>query len=426
MAALRVLFVSGSVGLGHVTRDLAIASELRCQSPHVQLSWVAAGPALEVLRLAGEDVLPEAAGYGDYLEEGAVDELAGSPFAANVVRTAMAARRTWQANAQLLARLTREGAFDLVIGDETYELSLALAADPRPRGFRYVMLVDFFGVEAGSWRPAERYACRQLNRAWVGADRRLFSGGEDSCLFVGEVEDVPERRLGLGLPKRRQHARRHYQFVGYALPFEPAGYLDRAHVRAQLGYDERPLIVASLGGTSLGRGLLQLCADAYPLIKRRLPKARLVLVCGPRVAPRSLKAGEDVEVRGFVPDLFAHLAASDLAIVQGGGTTTLELTALRRPFLYFPLEGHFEQALVAARLARHRAGVRLRFSETTPERLAEEVVAHLGEEVDCAAVPLDGARRAARLILSLVGSRDDARARPAAGSPFQPFRRPTR
>ena len=31
-----VLFVSGSIGLGHVTRDLAIAAELRRQRPDVR------------------------------------------------------------------------------------------------------------------------------------------------------------------------------------------------------------------------------------------------------------------------------------------------------------------------------------------------------------------------------------------------------
>ena len=65
--------------------------------------------------------------------------------------------------------------------------------------------------------------------------------------------------------------------------------------------------------------------------------------------------------------------------MQGGGTTTLELTALGRPFLYFPLQGHFEQEVaVSERLARHRAGTKMRFSETTPGSLAETVVAHLG------------------------------------------------
>ena len=44
-----------------------------------------------------------------------------------------------------------------------------------------------------------------------------------------------------------------------------------------------------------------------------------------------------------MPDLYRHLAACDLAVVQGGLTTAMELTASRRPFIYFPLKHHFEQ-----------------------------------------------------------------------------------
>jgi hypothetical protein len=77
-----------------------------------------------------------------------------------------------------------------------------------------------------------------------------------------------------------------------------------------------------------------------------------------------------------------------LAVVQGGGTTTLELTALRRPFTYFPLEGHFEQNLVVAkRLARHGAGERLLYSETMPEMLAETVIGQLGREASWPPIP---------------------------------------
>jgi len=95
-----------------------------------------------------------------------------------------------------------------------------------------------------------------------------------------------------------------------------------------------------------------------------------------------------------------------VAIVQGGGTTTLELTALRRPFIYFPLEDHFEQNLVVAkRLARHGAGERLIYSETTPERLAEALVGQLGREASWLAIPTNGARRAAELINNLAEPR---------------------
>ena len=55
-------------------------------------------------------------------------------------------------------------------------------------------------------------------------------------------------------------------------------------------------------------------------------------------------------------DLYRHLAACDLAIVQGGLTTAMELTANQRPFIYFPLKHHFEQNLhVRHRLGRYRA-----------------------------------------------------------------------
>jgi UDP:flavonoid glycosyltransferase YjiC (YdhE family) len=113
-----------------------------------------------------------------------------------------------------------------------------------------------------------------------------------------------------------------------------------------------------------------------------------------------------VEVRGYVPRLYEHFAACDLAIVQGGGTTTLELTALRRPFIYFPLEGLFEQNLVVAkRLARHGAGERMLYSETAPEKLAEAAVEQLGREASWPPIPTDGARRSAELINELLGTR---------------------
>jgi pimeloyl-ACP methyl ester carboxylesterase len=41
--------------------------------------------------------------------------------------------------------------------------------------------------------------------------------------------------------------------------------------------------------------------------------------------------------RAYVHELYRHLAACDLAVVQGGLTTCMELTANRRPFLYLPL-----------------------------------------------------------------------------------------
>src|SRR5262249_47106066 len=110
-----------------------------------------------------------------------------------------------------------------------------------------------------------------------------------------------------------------------------------------------------------------------------------------------------VEVRAFVPDLFKHHAAVDLAIVQGGLTTTMELAALRTPFLYLPLRHHFEQQLhVARRLDRLGAGVRLDYDSTSPGALGAAMLEQLGKPVRSAEVTLDGTDRAARLIAELL------------------------
>ena len=69
----------------------------------------------------------------------------------------------------------------------------------------------------------------------------------------------------------------------------------------------------------------------------------MVAVAGPRIDPASLPQIDGVEVHAYVDGLYRHLAAADVAVVQGGLTTCMELTASRRPFLYFPLRGHFEQ-----------------------------------------------------------------------------------
>ena len=97
------------------------------------------------------------------------------------------------------------------------------------------------------------------------------------------------------------------------------------------------------------------------------------------------------------------LAACDLAVVQGGLTTTMELTAAQRPFLYFPLRHHCEQRFhVAHRLDRYRAGRRMDFDQATPDVIAQAIAEEIGREVDYRPVETNGARLAAQRIAELL------------------------
>jgi UDP-N-acetylglucosamine:LPS N-acetylglucosamine transferase len=397
---LRVLFVSGSLGLGHVTRDLAIAAELRRREPSLEILWFAGPPASGYLRAAGERLVEEAAGHAD--DTAHVERIAGE-FGANIARYTLSATMAWARDAVLTLRAARRHRCDLVLGDEAYEAAILFSLLPRRLRPPFVNMYDFVGLDAASDRLTERALVALYNLVWAFCNRRLSAGEVRRSLFLGVPEDVPERALGPFLPGRRREAERFYTFVGYALPFDAEQWRDRARLRTELGYGPEPLVVASVGGAAVGGALLELCGQAFPLMRRRLPALRMVLVCGPRIEPASLRVPEAVDRHAFVPDLYKHFAVSDLAIVQAGGTTTLELTALRRPFIYFPLEGHCEQEIdVAARLARHGAGFKMRYSATDPALLADAALQRMTTTPSYPPPAMDGAAAAAEAVLAVL------------------------
>jgi UDP:flavonoid glycosyltransferase YjiC (YdhE family) len=81
----------------------------------------------------------------------------------------------------------------------------------------------------------------------------------------------------------------------------------------------------------------------------------------------------------------------------------MELTAAKRPFLYFPLGHHFEQCFhVHHRLGRYGAGRRMDYRTATPDSIADAIAAEVGREVSYLDVERDGARRAAEMIAELL------------------------
>src|SRR3954451_21893725 len=124
---------------------------------------------------------------------------------------------------------------------------------------------------------------------------------------------------------------------------------------------------------------------------------------GPRIDPASLPTPAGVEGRGWLPDLHRLLAAADVALVQGGLTTTMELTTAGRPFVYVPLRHHFEQNIhVRHRLDQYGAGGRGPGGGETPERLADELAGLLGRTPPNRPGETDGAARAAELLADLL------------------------
>lgn len=402
----RILYISGSIGLGHVMRDLAIAAEMRRMCPGVEIEWLAGPPASDVLVAEGEKLAPRQPEYRCDTELAeAVSHNGRLSLTTYVFRALLA----WVHNTRVIKQSALEGEFDVIAGNETYEILVTnqLGIHRLP-SIPFVMMYDFLGMEVTSRNVLERLGAWIINVLWANA-WRVTSRRQNTALFFGELEDIPDRAFGFLLANRRVYADKYLEILGYPMPFDLAAVPSRDALRHELGYSSDPLVICTIGGTSVGHELLELCGRTYPLLVERIPGLQMVIVAGPRIDPASLDLPEGIDRRGMVPKLWRHLAACDLAIVQGGGATTLELEALRVPFLFFPLKNQAEQEVtIANRLARHGAGVRMDLASTSHEELAGIIAANIGVGVSYPNIPVEGCRLAAARILEHAEMRNSA------------------
>lgn len=397
----RALFISSPIGLGHTQRDVAIARELRAVHPDLQIDWLAQHPVTRVLEAEGEAIHPASRHLAS---ESAHIECESAEHDLHCFQAIRRMDEILVANFMLFHDIVREGSYDLVVGDEAWEVDYYLHENPAEKRAPYVWLTDFVG-----WLPMpdggdhEAFLTRDYNAEMI---EHIASQPQvrDRAIFVGNPDDIVPERFGHDLPMIREWTEQNFDFAGYVTGFDPAGLGDRTALRHELGYrDDERVCIVSVGGSGVGGHLLRKVMAAYPEAKRREPGLRMIVVAGPRIDPASLPAAPDLEVVPFVHNLYRHFAACDLAVVQGGLTTSMELTASRRPFLYFPLRHHFEQNHhVRHRLERYGAGRCMDFDAATPDVVAETIAGEIGREVAYQPVETNGARRAAELIAELL------------------------
>jgi len=397
----RALYVSSPIGLGHVRRDLAIAAELRARHPELQIDWLAQHPVTLVLEERGERVHPASRWLAS--ESSHIESEAGE-HDLNAFHAIRRMDEILVANFMVYHDLVSDEPYDLWIVDEGWDVDYFLHENPELKRAPYAWLTDFVG-----WLPMpdggdrERALTADYNAEMIEQIAR-FPSLRDRSVFVGNAADVVPDTFGGGLPLIRDWVEQNYQFSGYISGISPVGLADREAIRAELGYraDEKVCVV-TVGGSGVGTDLLRRVIAAFPAARRLVPGLRMVVVTGPRIDPACLPSHGGLEVHGYVHDLYRHLAACDLGVVQGGLTTTMELTASQRPFIYVPLRHHFEQNFhVRHRLAQYGAGRYMDYEEAEPETLAAAIAAEIARPVSYRPVETDGAVRAAACLAELI------------------------
>ncbi|MDX2089300.1 MAG: alpha/beta fold hydrolase [Kofleriaceae bacterium] len=419
----RVLYLSSPIGLGHARRDVAIASSLRELVPNLEVDWLTQSPVDKILGPRGEKMLAESKhliSEIDHFDAHTVDHCQPAFPVLRNMDTIMVN------NFHVFLECMDAKQYDLVIADEGWEVDHFLHEHPEMKRAPFVWTTDVVGMQATAApgepfdpsqpgvgdRAYEERMVTDFNYEYISRLER-FRHVRDLSLFIGEREDIPDVSLGTGLPTVRDHCDEFYKNSGYVLGFDPKVEISRrAEIREELGYgkDEKVVIVA-VGGMAAGRNLLRKAIDAFPYVKRDIPGLRMIIVGGPRIAPESLYTGElpdGLEITGFVHNLYRHMAVCDLAVVHGGLTQTMDLTATGVPFIVIPYLRQFEQQIwVRHRLMNYGAMQYLDYRDLRkpegPQQLAFAMTTELKKGHVRNYKPVaDNALRAAKLIVPLL------------------------
>ncbi len=392
----RALYLSSPIGLGHARRDVAIADELRTLHPDLEIDWLAQHPVTDVLEARGERVHPASAWLAS---ESAHIEAEAASTTCTPSRPSAGWTRSWWPTSWSSTTWSRPSEYDLVIGDEAWDVDHFLHENPELKRTAFAWMTDFVG-----WLPMPD-----------GGEREAFLTADYNAEMIEHVARFPRAARPLDLRRRpgRHRARRVRagpagsirEWTERALRLRrlrhrlrPRGARATApQLRRELGYraDERVCVV-TVGGSGVGEAAAAPGDRGVPGGARAaVPGLRMVVVTGTADRPGGPARAAASEVRAYVPDCYRHLVA---ARPRGRpGRADHHHGADRQPAAVplLPAGHHFEQnfhVAPPARPLRRRAGA-WTTRPRTRTRIAEAIATEIDREVDYR--PVEPRRRGA-------------------------------
>ena len=335
-----ITFFTSPIGLGHATRDIAIAEELKT----------------DILFVSGEDasILLSRKGFK------ALDVYKPKKFIVESGQLRHAFKwlllyYLYYKKCKTIAKEILENRNELMISDEDFA-SIAVAEE---KDQRRVLITDI--TESHFTAGPASVVEKKMNKSMHNIMQRC------DYVIIPEIGDDKDNICYVGPVVRRASA-------------------DRNTLRKQFCFEKNTILVSG-GGTDAGRYLVQKAIEVHCQIQSKLD-SELIIVSGP-----SLKLPDSQEYRnlGFINNMHDLVYAADLVISLAGRSTIDESTAYGTPGIFIPIRNHFEQEQNAARFGfKYEDIFRLEYL--------------IKEKIGCRsnAVDIKGAARAAKIISLLM------------------------
>ena len=284
-------FFSSPIGLGHVTRDIAIANNFE----NISTNFVSGSGAAKILKNLDFKVQDVYNPPSFIVENGTLKSPA---------RWLWNYYQYYKDCKKISQKILQEDNPYLVISDEDFA-SLTVAQKMK---IPTVLITDV--LETRFTKGLASFIEKKMNKSMHEIIKKC-----DIVILPENGDDQDNiRRVG---PIVRQ--------TNYS----------REELRKKNSFEKKTIVI-SIGGTDTGLFLIEKALDTISKINQDI---EVILVSGPAIS----KKFENVRNLGFVDNLHELIFAADLLISLAGKSTIDEANAYGTPGIFIPIKGHFEQ-----------------------------------------------------------------------------------
>ena len=284
-------FFSSPIGLGHVTRDIAIANNFE----NISTNFVSGNGAAKILKNLDFKVQDVYNPPSFIVENGTLKSPA---------RWLWNYYQYYKDCKKISQKILQEDNPYLVISDEDFA-SLTVAQKMK---IPTVLITDV--LETRFTKGLASFIEKRMNKSMQEIIKKC-----DIVILPENGDDQDNiRRVG---PIVRQ--------TNYS----------REELRKKNSFEKKTIVI-SIGGTDTGLFLIEKALDTISKINQDI---EVILVSGPAIS----KKFENVRNLGFVDNLHELIFAADLLISLAGKSTIDEANAYGTPGIFIPIKGHFEQ-----------------------------------------------------------------------------------
>jgi UDP-N-acetylglucosamine--N-acetylmuramyl-(pentapeptide) pyrophosphoryl-undecaprenol N-acetylglucosamine transferase len=285
-------FFSSPIGLGHATRDIAIAKNFKDLSP----KFVSGISAAKIIKNSSFEVEDCYNPPNFIVENGSLK---------NSTKWLWNYYQYYKKCKKISEQIIQNDNPNIVVSDEDFA-SLTVS---QKKKIPSVLITDI--LETRFVKGFGSFIEKKMNKSM------------QNIIHKCDIVIVPETGLDDGNIRRVGPIVRHTQNT-------------REQLRKKLSFEKKTILV-SIGGTDAGSFLIEKAVEVIPRLNQDV---NVVVVSGPSLTK---EFGKNIRNLGFVDNLHEIIFAADVLVSLAGKSTIDEAKAYGTPSIFIPIKGHFEQ-----------------------------------------------------------------------------------